>query len=56
MKKPFVTTKEAAAYLGVTRETIYNYLQKGKITKYQPVKKIYIKMAELKRLKRKETN
>ena len=51
MEKPFVTTKEAAEYLGVTRETIYKYLKTGRITKYKPVKKIYIKKEELMKLK-----
>jgi excisionase family DNA binding protein len=52
MKIPYVLTDEAAEYLGVTREKIYEYLNKGKLTKYKPVRKIYIKVSELKKLKK----
>ena len=51
MEKTYITTDEAAEYLNVTRETLYKILNKGLLTKYRPVRRIYIKKEELIKLK-----
>ena len=43
----YLTVDKAAAYLGVSRRTMYNYLMKGLFKKYQPVRRIYISLTEI---------
>jgi predicted site-specific integrase-resolvase len=34
-EKEYLTLKEACQYLGVSRQTIHNYVKKGKLTRYE---------------------
>jgi len=45
--KQFLTSEEAAAYLGIAKITLYTYTSKRIIPYYKSRRKIYIKLADL---------
>ncbi len=47
MKKSFLTTEEAAAYLGIAMPTLYSYTSRRFIPHYKTRRKIYFKIEDL---------
>jgi len=47
VKKTFLTTEEAAAYLGIAMTTLYSYTSRRYIPHYKTRRKIYFKIEDL---------
>ncbi len=46
-KGPFLTTRDAAEYLGISRITLYVYVKNGLIRAYKPQRRIYFRQQDL---------
>jgi len=46
----FVSVEEAAALLGMRRQTIYKYLSEGRLKRYKKGKRVFVRRADVERL------
>jgi excisionase family DNA binding protein len=48
MTKDFLNVKQAAAYLGLSRQSLYRLTSERKIVSYKPTRSLYYKEEDLK--------